>query len=127
MNAETDTASATQVVAAYYELIQGGAASFDPERLRAILADNLAFEGPIAGSRVGADGFVRGAAGFAAAARGIEMVALVTGHDGAAALYDAELPGGPVRFAEFFQISGGKIQALTLHYDTTEYRARGGR
>jgi hypothetical protein len=127
MNADTATVSPAQVMAAYYELLGGGAASFDPARLRAILADDLAFEGPIAGSRVGADGFVRGAAGFAGVARRIEMVQLVTDHEGAAALYDAELPGGMVRFAEFFRITDGKIRSLRLHYDAAEYRARGGR
>ncbi len=44
-----------------------------------------------------------------------------------ATLYDAEMPGGAVRFAEFFHLDGGKIQSLRLVYDATEYRARGGR
>jgi hypothetical protein len=34
----------------------------------------------------------------------------VTDEDGAAALYDAELPGGTVRFAKFCQITAGKIR-----------------
>jgi hypothetical protein len=37
------------------------------------------------------------------------------------------LPGGMVRFAEFFRITDGKIRSLRLHYDAAEYRARGGR
>jgi len=44
-----------------------------------------------------------------------------------ATLYDAEMPGGTVRFAEFFHVEDGKIQTLRLLYDATEYRARGGR
>ena len=67
----------------YYELL----GDFDPERLRAILADDLVFEGPIAGRRVGADAFVEGAAMFARASRGIAMLQ----REPSAALYDAEL------------------------------------
>jgi ketosteroid isomerase-like protein len=122
-----DNPTATEIVAAYYELLQPGTASFDPERLRAILADDLAFEGPIAGSRTGAEGFVRGVAGFAGVVQRIDMLQQVADDSSAAALYDAELPGGPVRFAEFFRIANGKIHALKLHYDASEYRARGGR
>jgi ketosteroid isomerase-like protein len=123
----TGIPTATEVVTAYYELLQNGKTSFDAGRLRTLLADDLAFEGPIAGSRVGAEGFVRGVAGFAGVARHIDMLQRVIDQDGAAAaLYDAELPGGTVRFAEFFRIAAGKIHAVTLHYDPSEYRARGG-
>ena len=45
----------------------------------------------------------------------------------AAALYDAEMPGGTIRFAEFFHVENGEIQALRMVYDATGYRARGGR
>ncbi len=127
MDTGTDIPGVTEVVTAYYELLEGGASSFDPERLRAILADDLAFEGPIAGSRIGAEGFLRGVAGFAGVVRGIHILERVTDDDGAAVLYGAELPGGSVRFAEFFRIADGKIRSLRLHYDASEYRARGGR
>lgn len=124
---DTDTPAVTEVIAAYYELLEGGISSFDPERLRVILADDLAFEGPIAGSRIGAEGFLRGVAGFVGVVRSIDILQRVTDDDSAAVLYDAELPGGTVRFAEFFRITDGKIRALKLHYDAPEYRARGGR
>lgn len=127
MHAPTGTATASQVAATYYDLLRGGASSFDPERLRAILDDDLRFEGPIVGSRVGADAFVRGVTGFVGIARRIEMRQRVTGEDGAAALYDAELPGGTVRFAELFEVAGGRIRTLRLHYDVAAYRAGGGR
>lgn len=126
MSTDIQTANPAQVLAVYYELLGGGISSFDPKRLRAILADDLAFEGPIAGARVGADGFVRGASGFAGVVRRIDLLQQVTDEDGAATLYDAELPGGTVRFAEFFQIAGGKIRTLRLHYDAAAYRAHGG-
>lgn len=47
--------TAGQVVQACYDILKDGTASFDEERLRAILAPDLAFEGPIAGHVVGAE------------------------------------------------------------------------
>ena len=44
-----------------------------------------------------------------------------------ATLYDAQMPGGVVRFAAFLQVSDGKIVSLRLLHDASEYRARGGR
>jgi len=32
-----------------------------------------------------------------------------------------------MRFAEFFQVAGGQIQAIKLVYDASQYRALGGR
>jgi len=99
----------------YYALL----ADFDAERLRAILAPDLDFEGSIAGRRSGAEPFIAGAAQFAAAARAITMLQ----REPTAALYDAELPGGTVRFAEFFEIGDGRITRLILHYDAAAFRA----
>ena len=121
----TDTTE--QLVHAYYDILKDGMASFDEERLRAILAPDLAFEGPIAGNVVGAERFIRGVSGFAETMRGLTMVHQVRAGNEAAALYDAEMPGGAVRFAEFFQVAEGRIQSLRLLYDAGEYRARGGR
>ena len=73
------------IIDTYYEIL----GDFDAERLRAILAPDLDFEGSIAGRRSGADAFIAGAAGFAAAARTITMLQ----REPTAALYDAELPG----------------------------------
>ncbi|MEV8509200.1 hypothetical protein AB0368_30795 [Actinoplanes sp. NPDC051475] len=42
-------------------------------------------------------------------------------------LYDAEMPGGTVRFAEFFTFGDGVIETLNLHYDGQDYIAKGGR
>lgn len=113
----------SELVREYYDTLK----EFDPERLRAILAPDLVFEGPIAGRRVGAEGFVRGASGFAQAMRGLDMLHVLDAGDEAAALYDAELPGGTVRFAEFFSLAGARIATLRLLYDAAEYRAAGGR
>jgi ketosteroid isomerase-like protein len=125
MTGTSETTS--QVVQKYYDTLKRGAASFDPARLRVILAADLRFEGPIAGQIVGAERFITGVSGFAETTRGISMLQKVHDGDTAAALYDAEMPGGAVRFAEFFQVGDGKIQSLRLLYDAAEYRARGGR
>jgi uncharacterized protein YndB with AHSA1/START domain len=42
-------------------------------------------------------------------------------------LYDADLPDGTMRFAEFFTVDAGQIQAIRLLYDAAQHRALGGR
>lgn len=124
---DTSDGGTAAVVHEYYEVLAGSPGSFDPERLSRILTPDLDFEGPIAGHRVGAEFFVKGASGFAETARSVTMLHQMWSGRSAAALYDAELPGGTVRFAEFFDVDGGRIQKLRLLYDATEYRAKGGR
>jgi hypothetical protein len=114
-------------VTTYYELLAGGTASFDPVRLRPLLADDLVFEGPIAGRVVGADRFVHGVTGFVETMRGMTMLHRLAGDGEAATMYDAELPGGTVRFAEFFRLTEGRIAGLRLLYDADWYRTAGGR
>ena len=117
----------TDLVQAYYDSWKDGIASFDRARLREILADDVRFDGPIAGSVTGADRFVKGVQGFVETMRDVRFLHRLQAGDEAAALYDADLPGGTVRFAEFFHVADGRIQAITLLYDAAEYRARGGR
>jgi SnoaL-like domain len=121
----TDTT--TELLHAYYDTLRGGLPSIDTGRLRAILAPDLVFEGPIAGHRVGADGFILGVRGFVETMRSLSMLQQVCAENEAAALYDAELPGGTMRFAEFFRMEEDKIHSLRLLYDPTQYRALGGR
>jgi len=45
----------------------------------------------------------------------------------AAVLYDAEMPGGAVRFSEFFVFDGDRIVELRIQYDAADYLAKGGR
>jgi len=117
----------TSIIETYYEMVQSGTEQFDPERLRVILAPDLVFEGPIAGHRVGAEPFLKGVAGFVTTMRRLEMLHLLVTDNQAAALYDAELPGGALRFAEFFELHDGIITSLRLVFDPSEYRNRGGR
>ena len=49
-----------EVISDYYDSWRNGMSSFDENRLGAILAADLDFEGPIAGRRRGAAGFIGG-------------------------------------------------------------------
>jgi hypothetical protein len=115
------------LVSAYYEILQAGAESYDPQRLRSILGPDLDFDGPIAGHIRGADRFTRGVAGFIEAQQGIRFLQQVITPDAAAVLYDADRPGGTLRFAEFFRFDCGQIASIKLLYDPGRYTAFGGR
>jgi hypothetical protein len=123
--AESKTA---ELVDAYYDSWRNGIGALDQGRLDAILSEDLDFEGPIAGKRQGAAGFIGGLRRFV---EGLQKPIRILNHldsgDQAAALYDADLPGGPMRFAEFFEVRGGRIGAIRLLYDPAQYRALGGR
>ena len=123
--AEKKTAA---LVDGYYDSWKGGIASFDSTRVGQILAGTLDFEGPIAGKRRGATGFIGGLTRFVEGLQApIRLLQRVDSDGQAAALYDADLPEGTMRFAEFFQVDGGRIQSVKLVYDATQYRALGGR
>jgi hypothetical protein len=111
------------LVSAYYETLQAGAESYDPQRLRSILIPDLDFDGPIAGHVHGADWFTRGVAGFIETQQGIRFLQQVVTPDAAAVLYDADSPAGTLRFAEFFRFDGGQIASIKLG----RYTAFGGR
>jgi ketosteroid isomerase-like protein len=117
-----------ELVNAYYDSWKDGIAAFDARRLGEILAENLDFEGPIAGKRRGAAGFIGGLTRFVEGLQApISVLQVVESADQAAALYDAQLPTGTMRFAEFFQVEDGRIEGIKLVYDAAQYRALGGR
>jgi hypothetical protein len=125
---ETTNAKTAELIEDYYGSWRGGISSFDESRVGGVLAEDLDFEGPIAGKRRGAAGFVGGLKRFAEGLQApINIVQRVASGDQAAVLYDANLPEGTMRFAEFFHIGGGRIQSIKLLYDATQYRALGGR
>lgn len=125
----TVSASAPAVLQEYYPALTAGTDAFgDGQGLRALLSHHLDFTGSLAGHRPDAtDGFLRGVAGFISTVRSINVIREVHDEHGSAVLYDAEMPGGTVRFAEFFTFLDGVIQTLDLHYDGQEYIAKGGR
>ena len=93
----------------------------DEPGVTGVLAEDLDFEGPIAGKRQGASGFIAGLKRFVEGLQApIRMLQRVASDDQA-------LPSGTMRFAEFFQVDGGRILAIRLVYDAAQYRALGGR
>lgn len=119
--------SAPSVLQAYYRVLTGGIDNYEDGReLAPLLAEDLDFEGPIAGRVTGAAPFRQGVKGFIANVSKIDLIQEVHGPDGTAILYDAHMPKGIVRFTEFFQFADGKIQRLRLQYDPADYVAKGG-
>jgi uncharacterized protein YndB with AHSA1/START domain len=116
------------LIDAYYGSWRNGISSFDQARVGEVLAEDLDFEGPIAGKRRGSQGFVVGLTRFVTGLQApIRVLQQIDSGDEAAVLYDADLPEGTMRFAEFFQLGEGRINAIKLLYDAAQYRALGGR
>jgi hypothetical protein len=126
---DTISTSAPAVLQEYYRVLTGGADAYGQgEGLRPLLSEHLDFTGSLAGHVPDAtEGFLGGVAGFVATVRGVAMVREVHDEGGSAVLYDAQMPGGTVRFAEFFTFRDGVIDTLDLHYDGQDYIAKGGR
>jgi hypothetical protein len=116
----------TQVIEDYYEVLAGGP-GFSAPRLRETLADDLSFHGPAGPPRTGADAFVDGVRGFVETVRQLTFLQRVQDASGVASLYDATLPAGTVRFAEFLELTDGRISSIRLLFNPAEYRERGGR
>ena len=121
--------AAPDVLQAYYGILGSGSDAFGAgESLRPLLSEHLDFTGSLAGHRPDAtEGLLRGVAGFVATVQQIDVIREVHDGGGSAVLYDAAMPGGLVRFAEFFTFRDGVIAALDLHYDGQDYIAKGGR
>jgi hypothetical protein len=112
--------SASGVVAAYYDSWSRGGDA-DAARLRSLLSPGFNFDGPLAGPANGPDSFVAGLGRFAQAVKATRMIQLIDAGNAAAAIYDCDLPGGTLRFAEFFRIESDQIAAITLLYDAEKF------
>jgi hypothetical protein len=123
------SSSAPAVLQSYYQILTGGAEAYGQgEELRRLLAEQLEFSGALAGHHTDAtNGFLHGVAGFIATVRSIDVLSEVHDDDSSAVLYDAVMPGGTVRFAEFFAYRDNVIDRLFLHYDGPDYIDKGGR
>jgi hypothetical protein len=111
----------------YYGILGGGVDFYQDGRdLLPLLADDFVFDGPISGRMEGGIRFTHGVRGFIDAVRNINFLQVVTTESAAAVLYDAELPGGTVRFSEFFELDGDRIRELHIQYNAAEYVASGG-
>jgi ketosteroid isomerase-like protein len=117
----TDTTA--ELARAYYASWQHGATRFDEARLRTLLAPDLEFDGPLAGHRIGAEGFLKGLADFARRVTSLHMLEEVSADNRVALMYDCDVVGAdkPIRFAEFLRIEHDRIQAITLLYDKGDF------
>ncbi|MEC5178937.1 hypothetical protein [Arthrobacter sp. CG_A4] len=112
----------------YYGILTGGAELYrDGRDLLTLLSEDFVFDGPVAGRMAGGTRFTHGVRGFIESVRGLAILQAVVTSGGAAVLYDAELPNGTIRFAEFFDFDGDKIRELRIQYNAADYRASGGR
>jgi len=120
---------APDLLQSYYRILTSGTDAYGQgDELRGVLSGQLEFSGALAGHHVDAtDGFLHGVAGFIATVQSVAVLSEVHDDDRSAVLYDAGMPGGTVRFAEFFTFRAGVIERLFLHYDGPDYLAKGGR
>src|SRR6266852_9015403 len=114
----------TDVIEAYYATWRKGISSFDEAGLRALLAADFVYEGPIAGRRPGVESFMQGLKAFVKTLQSLHMIAQLRNGSEAAFLYDCDVsqPAGTFRFAEFLRIGDGQIHEVKLVFDATEFR-----
>lgn len=125
---ETAATETAELVRSYYDSWRNGIASFNGDRVGELLAEDLYFEGSIAGKRRGAAPFIGGLRRFVEGLqKPIDVQQQVESGNQAAVIYEAEMPGGSMRFAEFFTVEAGRIASIRLLYDAGQYRALGGR
>lgn len=123
----TTTIDESPTLRRYYSILTGGADLHQDGRdLLALLTEDFMFDGPIAGRMAGGTRFTHGVRGFIESVRDITILQAVVTSAGAAVLYDAELPNGIIRFSEFFEFDGEKIQELRIQYNAADYRTSGG-
>jgi hypothetical protein len=121
-------ATTGELIDAYYSSWGSGIESFDARRLRELLADDVYYESPIAGDRQGVARFVADLMRIAADLRSpIRIVKRFESDDRAAIVYDASLPQGSIRFAEFIDIAAGRIRTITQVFDAGRYQPGGRR
>ena len=108
-----------ETVRAYLGAMFGGRSDFD--RARALLADDLEYEGPML-TAVDADDFIGQMRGIAAQvpAMKAEIRHVIAQGDLVAALYQLGQPH-PVLFAEWFTVRDGRITAISIVHDTRPY------
>jgi ketosteroid isomerase-like protein len=89
----------------------------------ALLAPDLEFSGPSA-SYKSAEEFRPALEKFAAITKSARTVELIVDGDGAAMLYECELPPpvGTISIASFFRVADGKIRRYVTVFDATEFR-----
>jgi len=95
----------------------------DLETAASYVAEDVEFDGPIAGHTTGIDAYMQGLSAFAPVVTGMQIIAAFGDDTRALIMYDlATAPFGTLRTAELLTVKDGKIQADKLTFDT--YRVR---
>lgn len=90
----------------------------DLEAARALVADDVAFTGPITSLR-GADAYIEALGQWAQLVQGVEVVAALGDGDQAILMYTMRTgPFGPLPAAERFQVVDGRIAEDHVIWDT---------
>lgn len=107
--------SAKNIVNKYLDAFFSGGP--DLAAVRALLAEDFTFQGPLMAAS-SADDFIKQ---LEAMGPGMEMHAeilnIIGEGDCVAALYDFMGPEGKISFAEWYRVRDDKISAIKLHYD----------
>ncbi len=97
--------------------------SHDMETAARYVAEDVDFDGPIAGHTTGIEAYMQGLAAFARAITGVQVLAAFGDEEHALIMYEVTTgPFGTLRSAELLTIRDGKIQADKLTFDTYKVR-----
>jgi ketosteroid isomerase-like protein len=108
-----------EIVTTYYKAWTTG----DHAKARALLADDLKFDGSIDHFQK-ADDLLRALQGFTQMVTGVNLIAEFFSGDQAMLLYDCvtPTPAGTIRTAEHFIVRDGKIREIKVVFDASELR-----
>jgi limonene-1,2-epoxide hydrolase len=106
------------------ERFTGALAARDFVAARAVLADDLRFEGPI-DKFDRADDYMEAITGLFAMVRGIEHQATVAQGDDVVVFYTLDTPVAKAPVAEWYTVSGDKIVRLRAYFDARPFARPG--
>jgi len=113
--------TAADVVASYSRALSAR----DFETARALLADDLRFEGPI-DTFDRADDYVNAIKGLLTMARGMEHQATIAQGDDVAVFYRLDTPVAVAPVAEWYSVRDGKIAQLRAYFDARPFAPAAG-
>ena len=97
--------------------------SHDMETAASYVAEDVVFDGPIAGHTTGIDAYMQGLNAFAPVVTGMQIIAAFGDDTQALIMYDlTTAPFGTLRTAELLTMKDGKIQEDKLTFDTYKIR-----
>jgi ketosteroid isomerase-like protein len=108
--------TAKDVVADYNRALEGK----DFSSARALLADNLRFEGPIDRFEK-ADDYIGAITRLYGMVTGVERQATIVDGDEVAVFYTLDTPLGKSPVAEWYSVRGGKIVHLRAYFDARPF------